>query len=492
MRDSHGRWIPSLSPKGYQVFNSYVRFLLLHGSRKSSKSISAENKLCRHAFENNGAIVAVVTKTTKNAKSGVWQDLVRFVVPQWIKANIGFKYTVEPRMEADTKMSYFRIRNMWGGESEFQLHSLEHASEAEAKFKGTRFSMVYLSEADQFEDRIVFDILSDQLRVIDIPFEQHQLIADTNPPEEGEDHWLHDIWWKELSRPGINPEYVARFGHIPFKIADNPFLDPREKAELEEKYRYDPNKYARFVLGQWVRDDRGSIFEDFYSPNIHVRGDCSSHSQDDWEIVIPTKNCIELYSGWDTGDVNHAAVIAAKRDMGEHSAFDVIDEVVSLNTPVSVADFTEAFMERMDYWEKLMKEEYGTQRILWRHWSDASAMRYRSAADSSDELIVRQVSRNRVILNAVAKPRGSVRARISLLKKLLFEKRILFSAQCQQVQQMLRFLRAGKAKTEVIAEGSPYKHAFDALTYMLLNESPADVERRIEPETRLRVVSIAA
>lgn len=492
MRDSQGRWIPHLTPKGYQVFNSYTRFLLLHGSRKSSKSISAENKLCRHAFENNNAIIAVVTKTTKNAKVGVWQDLVRFVVPNWIRANIGFRYTVEPRMEADTKMSYFRVRNLYGGESEFQLHSLEHCQEVESKFKGTRFSMVYLSEADQFEDRIVFDILSDQLRVIDIPFEQHQLIADTNPPEEGEDHWLHSVWWKELQKPGVNAEYIKRFHNIHFRIADNPFLDPREKAELEEKYKYDPNKYARFVLGQWVRDDRGTIFEDFYVPNIHVRGDCSSPNQDDWEIIVPGKNCIELYSGWDTGDVNHAAIIAAKRDMGDHSAFDVIDEIVSLNSPVSLTDFTEAFMERMDYWEKLVNDLYGNRRILWRHWSDASAMRYRSAADSSDELIVRQVSRNRIILNSVAKPRGSVRARISLTKKLLFEKRLCVSAQCFHLQESLKYLKPGKSKTEVIQESSQFKHVFDALTYMLLNESPADVERRIEPETRLRVVSIPA
>lgn len=492
MRDAHGRWIPSLSPKGYQVFNSYTRFLLLHGSRKSSKSISAENKLCRHAFENNGAIVAVVCKTTKNAKSGVWQDLVRFVIPEWIKANIGFKYTIEPRMEADTKMSYFRIRNMWGGESEFQLHSLEHAQEAEAKFKGTRFSMVYLSEADQFEDRIVFDILSDQLRVIGIPYEQHQLIGDTNPPETGEDHWLHQVWWKDLAKENVNKAFAASFENIHFQIADNPFLDPRERVELEEKYRYDANKYARFVLGQWVRDDRGTIFEDFFVPNIHVRGDCDSPREDEWRIIVPSKHCIELYSGWDTGDVNHAAVILCKRDMGEHAAFDVIDEVVSLNQPLSIADFTEIFMERMDYWEQLMKEEYQRDRMMWRHWSDASAMRYRSAADSSDELIVRQVSRNRIILNCVAKPRGSVKARISLLKKLLFEKRVCVSAQCKSTIAMLRYLRAGTSKVEVIQEGSPYKHCFDALTYMLLNESPADVERRIEPETRLRVVSVAA
>jgi PBSX family phage terminase large subunit len=491
MRDAHGRWIPDLSPKGYEVFNDYHRFLLLHGSRKSSKSISAENKLCRHAFENQGAIVAVIAKTIKNAKSsGVWQDLIRFVVPHWINANIGFKYIVPPRSEPDTKMAWFSIRNIYGGESIFQLHSLEHAAEAEAKFKGTRFSMVYLSECDQFEDRLVFDILSDQLRVIGIPYEQHQLIADTNPPEEGEDHWLHSVWWKQLQGDNVSEGFRALFREMNFCLNDNPFLDPREKAELEEKYRYDENKYARFVLGKWVRDDSGGIFEKFFIPNIHVRGTCEGPSEDDWEVIVPPKNCIELYTGWDMGDVNHAAVICTKRDVGEHSAFDVIDELVVLDRQISVPDFAEAFLEKMDYWERFMRDNYGTERVLWRHWSDASALRYRSAADSSDELIVRQVSKNRIILNCVAKPKGSVKQRVSLLKKLLFEKRLFVSAQCRAIREMLLYIKPGKTKAEPVQLESQFKHAFDALTYLLSSESPMDVESRIEPATRPKLISV--
>ena len=54
-------------------------------------------------------------------------------------------------MDVATKMSYARVRNAYGGESEVQLHSLENVWEASAKFKGTRFSLLWLSEADQFE-----------------------------------------------------------------------------------------------------------------------------------------------------------------------------------------------------------------------------------------------------------------------------------------------------------------------------------------------------
>jgi hypothetical protein len=62
MIDNQGHWAPDLSPKGYEVLNDYSRFLMLSGCRKSSKTINSCAKICRHMWENNGAVVAIVGK----------------------------------------------------------------------------------------------------------------------------------------------------------------------------------------------------------------------------------------------------------------------------------------------------------------------------------------------------------------------------------------------------------------------------------------------
>ena len=476
MHDTQGRWLPDLSPKGFEVFNSYTRYLMVDGPRKAGKSLAIANRVARHLFENNNATVGIITKTLKNGKVGVWADLNNTILPMWVAAKIGMKWVKEPTMDVATKMSYSRIRNAYGGVSEVQLHSLENVWEVEAKFKGTRFSMLWISEADQFENRVVFDALSDQLRVVGIPYENHQFIADLNPPEQGIEHWLAKTWFPKLQD---GPNRDDSYGRINFVLDDNPFLDPREKTDLISKYSYDKQLYARYVMGEWVEDVSEGHFADVFVPSTHIVGTVSSPNEDDHEIIVPGKNCIELFTGWDLGDVNHACAIAAKRlDEKGNSVFDVIDEAVIIDRKISIADFTEAMMERMQWWEEYMKKEYGTERVLWRHWSDNSAWRYRAASDVYDELVVRQVSQGKIVLHAVTKGSGSVKQRISLFKKLLFERRVYISAQMVHVIKMIREMRPGPNRAEPIREGDKNKHIFDALTYMLISETPMDVERR--------------
>lgn len=476
MHDAQGRWLPDLSPKGFDVFNNYTRYLMVDGPRKAGKSLAIANRVARHLFENNNAIVGIITKTLKNGKVGVWADLTSTILPQWMEAKIGMKWIKEPTMDVATKMSYARIRNAYGGTSEVQLHSLENVWEAEAKFKGTRFSLLWISEADQFEDRIVFDALSDQLRVVGIPYENHQLIADLNPPETGTKHWLFNTWFPKLQD---GPQRDDSYHRINFTLDDNTFLDPREKADLIAKYSYDKQLYARYVKGEWVEDVSEGHFADVFVPSTHIVGDVSSPREEDHEIIVPPKNCIELFSGWDLGDVNHACAIACKRsDNNGNSVFDIIDEAVIIDRKISIADFTETVMEKMQWWEDYMKTNHGADRILWRHWSDNSAWRYRAASDVYDELVVRQVSQGRIVLHAVTKGSGSVKQRIGLLKKLLFERRCFISAQLHNVIKMVREMKPGPNRSEPIRDGDKNKHIFDALTYMLISETPMDVERR--------------
>mgnify|MGYP001570902808 FL=1 len=493
MQDEHGRWIPTLAPKGYEALNDYHRFLLLTGPRKSTKTINACSKVARHLWENDGAIVAIIGKTLRNIKSsGVWQDLTKqdCGMPQWMNAGIGFEFTVEPKMTGDTKMTFFKVRNMHGGESECQVHSLEHEHEVETKFKGARYSMIYLPEGDQFKDRHTFDILEDQLRIIGIPYEQHQLMIDCNPPEEGTDHWLHDVFFKQVNPNGepFEQAYASKYHRIEYTLDDNPFISDDEKNTLKSKYKYDKNRYARLVEGKWERDQAVGHFADFFIENLHVRGNADSPDEAQWQILIPSRSCIEILVGWDTGDVNHAVSIIAPRDTGNLSAFDIIGEVVVRDQNMAIDEFVDLVMDEMDFIEAIVKERYGRDKVRWLHRSDTSALKFRSAADMTEILVVQQVSGGRILLRGV--PKGRVRERISLAKRLLFDNRIFVSAQCKHHIEMFRFLRKGKAKTDIIEPKSPYKHIFDALTYALLEEVPMDIIRREEPSTNLNLVSV--
>ena len=498
MIDPNGRWAPDLAPKGYLVLNDYHRFLLLSGPRKTTKTITATNKLCRHLWENDNAMVGIVGKSIRSIKSsGVWQDIVGSDtgISQWLRADIGFEYETEPKITGDTKMSFFRIRNMFGGISECQVHSLEHDHEVEKKFKGTRYSMFYLPEADQFRDERVLNILADQLRIQSIPFENHQILLDCNPAEEGDEHWIYRCFYMKCGEDGqpFSPARAEKYQHYEFFLEDNPFITEEEKQDIRDQYAHNPILRARYVEGRWERDTSGGVFEEVWSEPRHVIGHSVGHP-DQWEIIVPGPHSHEFVIGWDCGDVNHSASILASREGDEQTVFDLIDELVVVDRQVSLEDFTEGVLEKMDFWEKVMRSTYGKEhKIVWRHWSDPSAAdRYRAAADSYDAKIIRNVSDGRIVLGFASKGAGSVRRRKDLLRRILFQDRLAVSAQCRAHIDMFRYLKPGPSQAEPIQRASPHKHAFDSLSYALTNEAPAELDRRNQATVikKPRIISV--
>lgn len=493
------RWKPLLTPKGEHVFNSHKRILLVDGPRKSSKTLSCLHKVCRRLYDHPGTIEGIIAKTTKNAKAGAWRDLINIIIPQWIEANIGFQYVKEPSMAIDTKMTSFRIRSRNGQPSECQLHSLEYSKDAEDKFKSTRFGGLYLSEADLWESRDIFDVLEDQLRMPHMRYEDHQFIVDCNPPEEGDDHWLWELFFEQGGVEVPEPEkteYQRKFHRIQIKLEDNTLIDPREIQGLKDKYAHDKNKTDRWVNGLWVRSNLSTLFKEVWRPNVHVVGTAKG-PRSAWEVIIPDGESDELFSGWDLGETNHAFTVSHRRAGETGNVWEVIDELVSIGSRVSIAAFTAQVLEIMDYWESVMKGEFGIDKVRWRHWSDSSAFRYRSAADSYDELIVSEASEGRIMLHGVAKGRRSVSNRVSIARKLLFQNRLLVSANCRHVIQMFNHLPPGNPDkpdstidSEAVDSKSQHKHIFDALTYLIGNEEPLGVVKRMNPKVG-RIVTFA-
>lgn len=237
-----------------------------------------------------------------------------------------------------------------------------------------------------------------------------------------------------------------------------------------------------------MKDMRKTHFFDVLSPR-HFAGKITGHP-DTWEVLVPSRESFEFSCGWDPGDVNHGVAIAAKRpyedDSNPRSSFDVIDEVSVIGARVSLEDLVDAVMEKIGKWEDFMSREYGVNKILWRHWGDTSAWRYRSAVNSYDAMLIRDFSKGKIIVKSVIKGANSVRKRVSLMRRLLSEHRVTFSANLESCRKMLNELKRGPSAAQFIYEDDPSKHMFDAVTYMLAHESPIDMEERASQMVKRR------
>lgn len=485
-----GVWYPTDVPKQIEVFNNFQRYLLLEGCRRSGKSVAAQHKVFRHLVQNPWAKVAIVSRTTKNGKQGAWADLTGPIYRTWNLAGIT-EFTVAPKHEMDTKMAYFRLRNVHGGESECQLHSIDFDEDVEAKFKDTRFSMFYLIEADRF-DEVVYSTLCQQLRSLEVPYDQQQFILDTNPPEDGEDHWLYTRFFEPKNEPDIE-DWKRKYKRIHFEIDDNPYLTDDEKRDLYRDYQNDPAKLQRYYYGKWVRDSANSAFADVFVHNIHVIGEWDPTKEEKTqELLRPAEKTYVIDVGMDIGDVNTAILFGVPRLVDQVSlCYDIIDEVAVLQEKISLADLTDMVLERMDTWDTYCTKVLKIGKPpLWRFWSDPSSMRYRSSVGGTEAQLVELYSKGRIHMEPVAKGDGSVRARLEMLRRMLFEERIFFSAKCEKMIDTLRSLKKGTSQTHLIDRGSKYKHPFDALTYMLSGALPDEIAGVGIPNSSQTTVSV--
>lgn len=514
---SNGVWLPDLFGKQWDAFNSYDRALLLSGPRLAGKTWVGEHKVIRHMWETPKARVGIFTKVLKNSKdAGIWKNLSQIIMPEWLNSGIGdvtgrsIRYLTKgyddvpgPKVDGTTRTPFFRINNMHGGESECMLFSLDNDNEAEAKLKEREFSLLYFSELSNFMDRKVLSIGLLSLRMPHLAYNQQQWIADTNPAEEGELSWIYETWWleknmtyeqycdrqKKLGRPIMKEATFVHFQSglrvIEFTPKENPKLKPGQLEELESAYSYDPGLYARFMEGKWVYGDgEASLhFKRFFKPNIHVVGKAESPDEDEWEIPVPSETCYELVTGWDTGDVNHAAVIMERRLINHYlprtktnvkrAHFVILAELVSLNTELSLEEFTNSLMEIIEELEVFSRRTFDLSPA----YSDISAIeRYSSTSDTFPAAEIRAASLGRIDVIGVPKAKGSVRVRVQLLQQLLAFNRIQVAAQCYHTLEMLKKLKKGKDRLNYVLQSDPNRHVFDAITYALLMECADELE----------------
>lgn len=472
-------WVPPICLKQLEVLDAFEKMLLVTGPKLSGKTQAILHKICRHAFDFPGSRIAIVTKSLKTGKiAGVWADLTTRILPIWQAANIGFDITLEPKVTGDTRQNMFKIRSRFGAESEVYLHSLEYAPEVDQKLKGTEYSLIWFSEIDQIapepEHIIAFNTACDQLRLNTVPYEFRQVIMDCNPPDSGPKHWLYEKFWREKERPDHpNPRYQSQLRRIEFSIEDNPFLDPRQVEDLKSQYSFRQSLYNRFILGLWEEDLLGGHFTEMFREEDHVRGDVAKQ-----EGLVPSSGVKLLITGFDPGDKNNAWIVMEKCETPGDDAlsikpvFSVIDELVTIDKALPLRDFVEAQVEMILKWENFCKETYN-RTIRWRHYSDTSAWRFKSAAEAHEAMLVYNLSGGKIELIAAPKYKGSLRDRVRLIQELLYEKRLLLSAHLRHAITMMKVLRKGESAAEYVTP-KEHTHIFSALSYALQSEVPVD------------------
>lgn len=483
---ANGAWAPRIFQKQADLINvcrsGKKRFILASGPRYSGKTLGSLHAIVDHAWNVDHANIAVVTVTqSAGYDSGVWTDLCELTVPEWIEGGFGMEWIRPPSIAHVSKKPYFIISNRWGGQSRFQLESLKNEQEVEQRFKGKRYSAMFVNELSNFKQRKTLDTWSECLRMVKVPPEKHFLLGDTNPADEGAKSWIYKLWYEfpniqdGLSTAEENLQELLAL--VEFTIPDNIFAPAERVEQLKGMLSNNRDLYDRYVLGRWVTSSLDALFVDVFREGIHVIGQDEGPGVSDPMIMAPEETCYELYTGWDLGVKNSAAVIAEKTfnpdDRFRRPIFKFLDELVILDEDFSMEDFVRAFVEKMRFWE----QRVNASRVKWTHYSDRSAFDMKDPVSNRyHHQIVYEASPDdtpggRIELIAAARGRNSIQQRVDLWRKLLWEERAYLSrAFCPNLIDMCKSIKKGKTTLAPIEKGSRWKHVFDAATYLAASE----------------------
>lgn len=496
--DSVGHWYPELSAKQASLRERKERFLLVNGPRKSGKTVAVANHLCRRAWEFESTTSVICATVSAAVDQGVWELLTGSVVSQWVEGDFGFEWVREPYKEASTQKHKFKIRNRHGTVSTFQLDSLSEEKKVELKFKGRGVQTVWLSELSNFKHRATFDALIEFLRLPPgakgMTKDDLQMICDTNPSDEGEDSWIYKLWYA-LRTSDIPPGHrdcalKENLGLVEFEIADNPYLSRQELELLYAQYGHNRNLSDRYLHGRWVKAQSEGLFASLWNPELHVVGEMPINDSEMSQCLLPESNCSELNSGFDLGQRNHACVMGETWPamvprtlvhpngveeviVEEKMCFKVLDELIFLQEKVKVEDFVDVLMEKRRFWEAQCS---GT--VRWMDFSDKSAWRFDAHADKYEHEIVYAASGGKIQLIPFQNVSFTVAPCIRLIRRLLFENRILVNkAKCPVTVQMFESLPQGKAGDQSVKLDAELKHAFDALRYWICSKAMDEIQQ---------------
>lgn len=469
------------------------KYVLISGPRFSTKTVGCLHAIADHLWNVKNASFSIVAPTvTAGDDGGCWWLMTEHILPAWINGNFGMKWVNTPKQKGTTKKLYCEVTNKWGGKSHLQLDSLQYENEAAVRFKNKMHSGMYVSELSYYKKRKTFDYFIETLRGPDWTDDDLIFIGDTNPAEEGQDSWIYKHWWNFRVDETVDAGAKViqnQMALMEFTVEDNIFISKERLDEQLARYSHSEDLMARYRFGRWVRAAGDSVFFEVFRPNFHIVGEYETPVNRDPEILMPEENCSELGTGWDPGEINHAMVIFEEfplqlpPDKGSRivPAFKALDEVVYIGLEATFSDFMQEVTEKIAEWEG-----YVGRPVRWINWSDRSA--FDKKARLSDIYIHQEVfhyTEGKIRLQAADRSPGTVRQRVDLVKKLLFEGRLFVSrSRCPNLIDSFQSLKAGKGNI-AIEKDSRFKHAFDAASYYLasMNQTELSYSKRL-PDAR--------
>jgi hypothetical protein len=505
------KWEPDLAPKQVDVYRSSARTKVAVGPRYTGKTWAFEHLVFQHCWRHQ-ARFAIVPKTTRVSKSGVWPELVGTIYDEWKAAGIcsqeaDFGWAKAPWTDPVTKILMAEVWNRHGTTSQIQVFPIQFEREAADKVFSTQFSGFWLSEAHLWPTDAVYKLFSDQVRLPGVPYEDQLILLDANPPDEGKKHWLYRQFVEPEELPeDLDPEQRAHVEYErgltriwQFMPEDNPKGDQKVLRGYAARYANDPRAFKRFVRGEWLDGVEAELlFNAVWAPNRHVFGDASSPHEEEWEVLVPSNGVhverhggrVQLLGGWDPGDKNHAwAAIQPWVNAKGKVCFDVLDELVVVGGVTKTREFTKSVMERRATLGKLAESP-----VAWEDFSDSSVDRFRASAENgedTDAAIIEAESRGEIRLQSsgAVKKKEWQKRRVDFLAELLAQDRIRVSAHCTWTQRMFEKLRkdmAPKPKT-YIAGGQDEKHIFDAISYPIAMRCVGELLDESRPTTKARI-----
>lgn len=476
------------------------------------------HKLVRHLYDHDGAMACITVVTRSSAiLGGAWTKFQK-VLHIWADAiglqgegkNGEFVFKMD-----DGRNRFCWIRNSHGGWSMAFLKSLQHAEHIKERVKGMEFSFFFFDELTETDDERYFTDTIQQLGRLP-GIHPQQFLAACNPPDEGEDHWVHARFFQGFDDPHARaPKRSIDYGVFHLPMTENVFMDNREDYILTvlEACRNDPTAEDRLIRGLWVRKPTGTgVFAEYFRRELHVKGNMKTR-----QFIIPSGAVIDI--GYDIGTANTGIVFEERLQTQKGEASSWFDEIILVGRYVPIPEVAPMLLEKMNYWCTR------TGRPLhFNHIADAGSFDQMRPDGSYDarklEECVREELRahpdrypalkhivwenpgapeaertwrpHPVRLIPCPKPAGSVKSRVKMMLARLQAGLVVVSARCLKVIEMFENLQRKEDDAYDLEKNSRHKHAFDAATYPVYHYEMGGRGQRLTTGGETRLTTLAA
>ncbi len=486
-------WSPPLGPTGEEIFHCMKKFMLAHGERGSGKTFACLHKLVRHLYDNDGAMACVTVITRSSAiLGGSWTKLQQ-VLNSW-QEGIGLQGEgkngeIVFKMD-DGRNRFCWIKNSHGGWSMVFLKSMQHAEHIKAKVKGMEFSFFFFDELTETDDERYFTDTIQQLGRLP-GIKPQQFLGACNPPDEGEDHWVHKRFFTGFDDPHAKtPKKRSQYGVFHVPMTENRFIENKQEyiETVLEACRTDPTAHDRLIKGLWTKRPTGKgLFAEYFRRELHMRG-----SVEKQQYIIPSGSVIDI--GYDIGTANTAITFEESLQTTRGELTSWFDEIVKVGRYVPIPLLAPMLLGRMNYWcgrtgrplhfnhisdsasfdqmrpdgsydarklEEELEKELHTTPERYPHLSHIIWVNPEAAA--KDRIFREQPVR----LKPCPKPPGSRGARARMIISRLQAELIVVSARCQKTIEMFENLEQNPEKAYEPLKESRHGHPFDSGSYVV-------------------------